>query len=194
MIVTLSLSHKCVELEVYVCLMISSFKPSLLSKLNFDRLSKPHTLPEHTRRETCLEQKSKHSLFNEALNSKTIYHQIKYPWRGEGLVHGLFVIQCSSNIVKCQGWTKRPITPQWRAWPAGVSRKLLVSQKKYPCCKTVVWEYLKSLLHIIYKTFHQRGLTFDQLFRRGATTESCWFFWKCCVECVQTFGEVWVIV
>lgn len=56
----------------------------------------------------------KNCLFNEASNSKTIYHQIKYPWRGEGLVHGLFVIQCSSNIVKCQGWTKRLITPLWQ--------------------------------------------------------------------------------
>ncbi len=87
----------------------------VLNGLKVERWANCHISKLHRGRQgDKLTWKKKNWLFNEASNSKTIYHQIKYPWRGEGLVHGLFVIQCSSNIVKCQGWTKRLITPLWQ--------------------------------------------------------------------------------
>ncbi len=87
----------------------------VLNGLKVERWANCHISKLHRGRQGDeLTWEKKNWLFNEASNSKTIYHQIKYPWRGEGLVHGLFVIQCSSNIVKCQGWTKRLITPLWQ--------------------------------------------------------------------------------
>lgn len=99
-------------------LIYSSLCFVVLNGLKVERWANCHISILHRGRqgdEPAWEKKlRKNWLFNEASNSKTIYHQIKYPWRGEGLVHGLFVIQCSSNIVKCQGWTKRLITPLWQ--------------------------------------------------------------------------------